>query len=485
MLARATGGDAREAPDGVARLKVSGLVVDSVRMAPRPIQPTSSLTAILAGLSHALDLTEGHPRGHAERACRIALSLARVLQLPDTERLHLVHATLLKDAGCSSNALRVYQTFGGPEHGVKRAVWERDWRKFGEKLRYALAWTERGGSPIARFRKLARIAATGQSDEREIFQIRCARGAEIARRIGCAPTIADAIHDMDEHWDGGGHPRGLAGEQIPVLARIMGLAQVMEIFWGMGGPIAAVDVAVDRKGTWFWPELVKAAETLRADMELWEDLFAPDLVGRILRQMPDSTSVAYDGIRLEQVAQAFSLVIDGKSPYTFDHSRRVAGYAVEIGRRLGMDDDQLRRIHHAGLVHDLGKLTVPNSILEHPGKLDDAQWTVVRKHPSYTFDVLARVPILEELALDAASHHERIDGRGYHRGLTGDQMSLTSRILAVADVMDALAADRPYRAGMPPEKVLGILTADAGTHFCPTCVDACSTDLIAAETAAA
>jgi len=454
-------------------------------MAPRAFQPTSSLTGILAGMSHALDLTEGHPRGHAERACRIALSLARAIGLDDTDRRHLVHATLLKDAGCSSNALRVYQTFGGPEHGVKRAVWERDWRKFGERLRYALSWTERGGSPVERFRKLARIAAAGQNDAREIFQIRCARGAEIARRIGFDAVIADAIHDMDEHWDGGGHPRGLAGHDIPVLARVMGLAQVMEIFWGMGGPAAAIEVARDRKGTWFWPELVSAAETLHVDTSLWEDLFAPDLATRILRQMPDPVDVAFDGARLEQVAQAFALIIDGKSPYTFDHSRRVAGYAVAIGQRLGMDDDALRRLRHAGLVHDLGKLTVPNSILEHPGKLDDAQWKVVRQHPSYTFDVLARVPILEELALDAASHHERVDGRGYHRGLTGEQLSLTSRILAVADVMDALAADRPYRAGMAPEKVLGILTADAGTHFCTSCVDACSVDLVASETAAA
>ena len=447
------------------------------------IRPPSSLTAILAGLSHALDLTEGHPRGHAERACRIGLSLATALGLPEQDRRDLVHATLLKDAGCSSNALRVYQMFGGPEHGVKRAVWERDWRKFGEQLRYALSWTERGGSPVARVRKLAHLAAVGNDGARELFQIRCDRGAQIARRIGCAEVIATAIHDMDEHWDGGGHPRGLVGEQIPVLARIMGLSQVMEIFWGLGGPLAALEVARDRSGTWFWPELVRLTQTLTADLSLWEDLFAPDLATRILRQMPDPEPIGVDDARLDQVSEAFALIIDGKSPYTFDHSRRVAAYAVSIGRRMGMDERQLRRLRHAGLVHDLGKLTVPNSILEHPGKLDDQQWKLVRQHPSHTFDVLARVPILEELALDAASHHERIDGRGYHRGISGAQMTLTSRILAVADVMDALAADRPYRAGMAPERVLGILTTDAGTHFCTSCVDACSTDLIAAEAA--
>lgn len=442
------------------------------------------LTAILAGLSHALDLTEGHPRGHAERACRIGQALAKVIGLNDDMRRDLVHATLLKDAGCSSNALRVYQLFGGPEHGVKRAVWERDWRKFGEQLRYALQWTERGGSPVRRFRKLASLAAAGPHGARELFQIRCARGAEIARRIGCAESIAQAIHDMDEHWDGGGHPRGLRGEEIPLLARIMGLAQVMEIFWGLGGPAAAIGVAHTRATTWFSPDLVRAASALASDASLWEDLFAPNLSGRILAQMPEGQVVPMDDQRLDQVAAAFAVIIDGKSPYTFDHSTRVAAYAVSIGRRLAMDDEQLRRLHRAGLVHDLGKLTVPNSILDHPGKLDDEQWRVVRQHPSHTFDVLARVPVLEELAFDAASHHERMDGRGYHLGLPGKQLSATARILAVADVMDALAADRPYRGGMSPDKVLGILTSDVGTHFCPRCVDACSTDLIAGAAAA-
>ncbi len=455
-------------------------------MRARAVPPAAaSLTTILAGLSHALDLTEGHPRGHAERACRIGQALAAVVGLDERARRDLVHATLLKDAGCSSNALRVYQVFGGPEHGVKRAVWERDWRKFGQQLQYALAWTERGGSPIARVRKLASLAALGPGGgAREIFQIRCSRGAEIARHIGCDETIAQAIHDMDEHWDGGGHPRGLRGEEIPLLARIMGLSQVMEIFWGLGGPHASIEVARTRRGTWFSPDLVRAAEALAGDHRLWEDLFAPDLVSRILAQMPDGGPVAIDDARLDLIADAFAIIIDGKSPYTFEHSRRVADYAVSLGRRLGMGEDALRRLRRAGLVHDLGKLTVPNSILEHAGKLDDEQWKVVRQHPSHTFDVLARVPVLEELALDAASHHERVDGRGYHRGLPGDRLSTTARILAVSDVMDALAADRPYRAGMAPDRVLGILTTDAGTHFCPTCVDACSTDLIASTPAA-
>jgi hypothetical protein len=178
-------------------------------MAGRDPSDSVTTTALLAGLSHALDLTEGHPRGHAERTCTLGLALAARLQTPGLAS-DLVHAFFLKDAGCSSNAARVYELFGGPEHGVKRAVWERDWRSPIAQVVDAAGWVERGGSPGARLKRLCRLAVAGSHASREIFQIRCARGAEIASHLGFPPEVTSAIHDMDEHRDGGGHPRGLA-----------------------------------------------------------------------------------------------------------------------------------------------------------------------------------------------------------------------------------------------------------------------------------
>lgn len=437
-----------------------------------------STPAILGALSHALDLTEGHPRGHAERSALIGLRIAQTIGLPEPDRVTLLYAHLLKDAGCSSNAARVYAMFGGSDHLVKRAVWERDWRQWRQQLFYALQWTERGGSLVARFRRLAALAALGPDAGRELFQIRCSRGAEIARRVGVGDDVAQAIHDMDEHWDGGGYPRGLKGHQIPLLARIIGLAQVMEIFWGEGGAVAAIDVARGRSGRWFDPDLVKAATTFAHDAGFWSGLAGDDVSTRLLAEIPPSDGLRARDDQLDRIAEAFALVIDGKSPFTFDHSRRVAQYAESIAAQLGVQGGELDRLRRAGLVHDLGKLTVPNSVLDKPGKLDDAEWAVMRRHPAFTFDILQRVPGFSGLALDAASHHERIDGRGYHRGLAGDQLSLPARILAVADVMDALAADRPYRAGMAPDRVLSILREDAGRHLCPACVDVCSEPLI-------
>lgn len=435
-------------------------------------------TALLAGLSHALDLTEGHPRGHAERSCAIGMTLALRLGLSSAEQIDLAHAMLLKDAGCSSNAARVYELFGGPEHGVKRAVWERDWRKFREQVAYALAWTERGGSPAVRFRRFASLLKAGPGASRELFQIRCTRGAEIAKGLGFPATVATAIHDMDEHWDGGGHPRGLSGDDIPLLARLIGVSQVMEIFWGFGGPSTARHVVAERAGRWFDPEIARAVATLTDEDPLWARLAAPNLSEMLLASLPIAPVLTCTPERIDRIAEAFALIIDGKSPYTFSHSDRVATYAVEIGRELGCDVSFLTRLRRAALVHDLGKLTVPNSILDSPSALTAEEWQVVRRHPAFTLSILDRVPVLSELALDAASHHERLDGGGYHRGIGGDDLSLTARILAVADVTDALASDRPYRSGLAPERVIQMLQSGRGTHFCPACVDVCSPNLI-------
>ncbi|MFM8533955.1 MAG: phosphohydrolase, partial [Acidimicrobiia bacterium] len=143
------------------------------------------MSAVLTGLSAALDITEGHPRGHAARTCLIAMRLADALRLSPDESSDLFYAELLKDAGCSSNATRVFQMFGGPdEHATKRAVWLRDWRKLDQKVRYAFEWVEPEGDFFARVRKFLKLAMVGAGGERHLFEIRCARSAAIARALG-------------------------------------------------------------------------------------------------------------------------------------------------------------------------------------------------------------------------------------------------------------------------------------------------------------
>jgi putative nucleotidyltransferase with HDIG domain len=165
-------------------------------------------------------------------------------------------------------------------------------------------------------------------------------------------------------------------------------------------------------------------------------------------------------------------VIDAKSPFTYRHSAGVAQAAVTIAQRIGMDSGTVAMIRRAALLHDVGKLSVPNSILEKPGKLDSHEWDVVKLHPYYTLEILRRVGGFGDIAEVAAAHHEKLDGSGYFRNLTAATLSLPARILVVADIYDALAADRPYRGGLDPDTVFGILRKEAPHALDANCVEA-------------
>src|ERR1700693_998871 len=191
---------------------------------------TVRLSSILSGLSYALDLTEGHPQGHASRSCLIGMRIGRALALSAEDQSNLFYALLLKDAGCSSNSARVFQLFGGDDQAAKRGAWMRDWRRLREQIAYVLDYAEPEGTLFERLRRMAVPAAKGPASRRVLFEVRCDRGAEIARTLGFSKATASAIRCMDEHWDGGGYPDGLKHEAIPILARIIGLAQVIEIF---------------------------------------------------------------------------------------------------------------------------------------------------------------------------------------------------------------------------------------------------------------
>jgi putative nucleotidyltransferase with HDIG domain len=444
----------------------------SVRNASRPALRVST---VLEGLSHALDLTEGHPRGHATRTALIGLRLGRALELAPALQADLLYALLLKDAGCSANASLVCDLFGGCDHEVKRAVWMRDWRRVPEQIAHAMQYIGRGRTLVSRMRQFGKFAVRGaQGSGTEIFAVRCERGAAIARMIGLGDAVGDAIRAMDEHWDGGGYPNRLRHAQTPLLARIIGLAQVVEIFWAEGGPDKAIDVARERRGRWFEPDLVDRFVDAARQPGFWSGMQDVRLDRDLLTLVPASLEMPTDDALLDRIADAFALIIDAKSPYTFDHSTRVAQYAVAIAERLDRPDVDLVRLRRAALLHDLGKLTVPNSILDKPARLDPSERAVVEQHPAYTLSLLQRVPVFSTLADDAANHHEWLDGRGYSRGLGGDALTPTARILAVADVLDALTSDRPYKPGLAFEQVEGALLGQSGTHFDPAAVDACT-----------
>ena len=422
------------------------------------------LSELIGALSFALDITEGQPAGHAARCCVIGVRFANHLELSEAERFSLFYALLLKDCGCSSIGSQVAELYGHDDQAVKSTLRAIDHRKPIAVLGHAIRNTEPGGGPVARARRFAGLLRNGASSARELNTIRCDRGADIARMVGLDERGVDGIRSINEHWDGGGIPEGIAGEEIPLLARVMGIAQAVEVELTRGGAEHALEVVRSRAGTWFDPSLVADLVLAASAPGFWEGLDAEGDVHAVLAPLePGDRLIVADDTRLDRVAEAFARVIDAKSPYTARHSDGVARFAVLIAQRMSFDPGDVRDLRRAGLLHDIGKLGVSSRILDKPGKLDEDEWRQMRRHPELTARILGQVEQLRDLAAMAAAHHERLDGRGYHLGLSAEQLSPSARVLAVADVAEALSADRPYRAGLAPDVVLDIIGRDAGT----------------------
>lgn len=423
------------------------------------------LAEVVSALSYALDLTEGQRPGHTLRTCVLAMKLGRAIGL-DAEALEaLYYASLLKDAGCSSNAARMAALFGSDDQDVKRSMRLVDWQ---DRWRLAMRTAQNcgvGRSPLARLRHFLLIAGT-KDMTREIIQTRCERGAAIAAHLGFPIASSEAIAFVDEQWCGLGHPVGLSGVEIPVLSRVLLIAQTLEVFVTEEGVDAAMRMVEARRGRWFEPQLADIVRGWRRDPALWRVLADGErLEATVLALEPSSSPLVATDARLDAIAQGFAAVIDAKSPFTSRHSTNVARYAAAIATARGATPAQAREVMRAGLLHDLGKLGISNRILDKPGALTDTERNTMKDHPKWTWEILRHVPAFAAIAGPASMHHERLDGRGYPWGLSDEVLDETARILAVADVYEALTANRPYRVGMDAPTALGIMTKDRGAAF--------------------
>lgn len=430
--------------------------------------PAVRLSEVIAAMSAALDITEGQPPGHAARTCCIGMRLADEVQLSAGDRAALFYALLLKDLGCSSNSAKVAYLFGSDDRSVKRDFKTVNWQRAVGKLGFLARNASPHAHPWERLMRLAALAIHGPRESRQLVKIRCERGAQIARKLGFPEATALAIRELDEHWDGRGHPRGLRGEEISLPGRICGLAQTVEVFFTKHDLRTACRVAKDRSGRWFDPQLVDALRRVQIDQPFWRQLATSDPQMAVAEYEPAETFQRVTDDDLDRVALAFADLIDAKSPWTYRHSTAVAEVCVGIGQSLGFDQATLRQVRRAGLLHDLGKLGVSNLILDKPARPTDEEFAVIKRHPEYSEQILARTECFAPIASLAGTHHERLDGRGYPRGIRSGELSLAARVLTVADVFEALTAARPYRAAMPQAEVLALLERDAGVAICPT-----------------
>jgi HD-GYP domain-containing protein (c-di-GMP phosphodiesterase class II)/DNA-binding CsgD family transcriptional regulator len=402
------------------------------------------LAELLAGLSIATDLGLGFPPEKTVRNAFISARLAAELGLADRACGDVYFASLLRYIGCTSFALDVAQHFGN-EMTVVHSLGAVDETRPREVLP-ALVQTVRAAGRGQRTRVLANNVVKGRAFGAYLTAADCEARTRLAQRFTVGDRVTGALRHVTERWDGNGGPYRLSGEAIDLGARIFALADQVEIVHRTHGPGAAIAMARRRAGGWFDPECVQAFLRCADDVFGVIDSGAAWSAGLAAEPEPH---VFIPSWGVDDVAVVFADFADLKSPYLFGHSSGVARLAVAAAERLGLPETDRTVLRRAALLHDLGRVAVSSAIWNKPAPLSPPEWEQVRLHPYYTERVLTTSPLLEPLAVIAGAHHERPDGRGYHRGIAA--VPPLARILAAADVFQARTESRPYRPALAPD----------------------------------
>jgi len=387
-----------------------------------PTQPADlaiDLRQLVITIAHTVDLVGVDDVLHGRRVGMLARELAIYLGWPEAEQQLLYDAGLLHDCGVSST--RVHH----------RLVVDLEWSGADE---HCVA----GYELLADFAPLAYLAP--------IIRYHHSRWEWLVQQpqLGDTARLANLIFLAD---------------RVDVLAAPYHADQtVLSHADEIRSRLAA------ERGRLFSPELVEAFEKFSEGEAFWLAL-QPDWVQQYQREMESHGDLQIiDWSQFKQCAEIFSRIIDAKSPYTLRHSRGVSRLARHLAERLGLDAVTCEKIEVAGLLHDIGKLQIPDEIIEGPNALTPHEFDIMKSHSYGTLQVLKRLPAIDEIAQWAAFHHETPDGHGYPFHLGGKALPLEARIINVADVFQALAQERPYRKPMMSQEIMAILQerADLG-----------------------
>ena len=441
-------------------------------------QPVT-MAEILSALSFALDITEGARPGHSLRACLLGMRLARQIGLPDPALAALYYALLLKDIGCSSNSARMADAFAADDQAVKQNFKFIDREKLGKPNREALTFVWNNIAPTAsvwsRIRQMYRMIRSPGDLTAAVIEARCERGAIILHKLGMGIETCAAVYSLDEHWNGHGLPDHLVAQDIPLLGRICAVAQHLDLFCSEFGSTQAIDTLTERSGTWYDPDLVRAAQLLHQQGTLWAQCL-PDSDPRALQPavlaVDPGSSSALAGRDIDLICSGFADVVDAKSPFTYRHSAGTTEAAVLLSNAMGLAPDRVDVVRRAALLHDIGMLGVPNTILDKQGPLTVQEWRAIHHHPVLSQEILSRVRAFGEIAVLAGQHHEKLDGSGYPFHLANGQLSIESRILTAADVFTGLMGSRPYRQDLSPAEIQQQLAQEVPHRLDADCVDA-------------
>ena len=373
---------------------------------------TVDLNQVILALTDTLDLVGIDETAHGKRVGYMAFMCAEHLGMNKAERERLFNIGLLHDIGVSSslehaNLIHEMEWEGAQDHAIE-----------GARL---LA----GFGPLSELSGVIRYHHTPWSQlvrQHDIDPLVC-RDANLVFLVDRVDSMAAPHYGTD------------LLEAVPDIRQ-----QVQEL-----------------SGTLFDPKLVKLFLHVSAPDAFWMMLESPHLdrfmsdMERHCEPRPVSNSP------LKQLAGIFAYVVDAKSTFTMAHSYGVAALSLHLARSAKLSAEQQDKIEIAGLLHDIGKLRIPDELLDKPGPLTDTERRTMRRHSFETYQVLRRVDGLADIALWASYHHETTDGGGYPFGRGGLDLGIEARIIAVADIFQALAQERPYRNAVPPEKIIGYL----------------------------
>lgn len=414
--------------------------------------PGVRLAELVAALSIATDLALGQPQEHILRQTMIASRIASAAGLEDDEQAALYYVSLLAWVGCVADSHEMARWFGDDTH-IRGASYEVN-RAGLPMLRFLIANLAVEGPSWRRITMTGRFVRSGMREVMDSLSTHCQTTSQIADRMGLAAAVSRALPQALERWDGKGGPAGLRGEQIERVMRIAHIANEAEVILRVRGEAATLAMLAERSGSEFDPALVELcladpSEIFGGldDIDAWSAVI--DGCAPLDRTMDDS--------ELRTALETFADYADVKSPWFTGHSRAVAALACEAARRAGLPQHDVDLVERAAFVCRLGGIGVSAAAWARPGKLTSMERERIRTVPYLTERVLARQPRLTEIGTIAGMVYERMDGSGYPRGVSGSGIPQTARLLAAAEVYQALREERPHRPALSAKEARTVL----------------------------
>ena len=422
-----------------------------------------TLAELLAAFSLATDLGLGQPMEHVLRSWQIASRLGAQVGMPDEQRPALFYVAMLAWVGCVADAPEVAASFGD-DIAFRADTYDVDVAGL-QALVFFVGHAGAGGSFGHRLRSAATLMASGGSRVARGIQSHCLTTSTLSDRLGLDADVSAALRQFFARWDGRGFPSNVGGTDLAMPVRLFHLADVVEVYYRNGGIDSALKVAAARRGTQFDPALVDAfcAMAPEALSGAASSLFPGEpatVDAHALIAGEPGLRARLSESELDRALEALADFTDLRCASRAGHSRGVAELAGAAAAKLRLSAPEVVATRRAGLVHDIGLHGVPVTILDKPGPLSATEWERVRLSSYYTERVLGRPSALARVGAIAALAHERMDGSGYHRGVSGPAIPMAGRIVAAACALRAMVEPRSHRDALAASRAAAALRGE-------------------------